>query len=62
MTHEAFIYIFDGLMMFSAVVVMNWIHPGEVAREIRAQRSGHHSVQSQDSRDKDGTRMNLMGV
>ncbi|KAK3110177.1 hypothetical protein LTR53_015807 [Teratosphaeriaceae sp. CCFEE 6253] len=62
MGHEAFIYVFDGLMMFTAVVVMNWIHPGEVARELWAQRSRRASHGSQESRDKDGMRMNPMSV
>ncbi|KAK3073644.1 hypothetical protein LTR53_004603 [Teratosphaeriaceae sp. CCFEE 6253] len=62
MGHEAFIYIFDALMMLTAVVVMNWIHPGEVARELRAQRSRRASHGSQESRDKDGMRMNPMSV
>jgi len=35
MTHEAFLYIFDGLVMFFATLVMNWIHPSEVAACLR---------------------------
>lgn len=35
MTHEAFLYIFDALVMFCATVVMNWIHPSEVAACLR---------------------------
>lgn len=35
MTHEAFLYGFDAVLMFLAVVAMNVIHPGEVARYLR---------------------------
>lgn len=35
MTHEAFLYIFDALVMWIAMVVMNWIHPSEVAACLR---------------------------
>lgn len=34
-THEAFLYIFDGVVMFFAMIVMNWIHPSEVAACLR---------------------------
>jgi high-affinity Fe2+/Pb2+ permease len=40
MRHEAFLYVFDALVMWLAVVTMNWIHPGEVARELRAAKGG----------------------
>lgn len=39
MTHEVFLYVFDGVVMFVAVVSMNWIHPGEVARYVRESKS-----------------------
>jgi hypothetical protein len=35
MDHEAFIYVFDATVMFVAMVTMNWIHPQEVARQLR---------------------------
>ena len=35
MTHEAFLYGFDAVPMFLAVVTMNVIHPGEVAAYVR---------------------------
>lgn len=35
MTHEAFLYGFDAVLMFLAVVTMNVIHPGEVASYLR---------------------------
>lgn len=38
MTHEAFLYGFDAVLMFLAVVMMNVIHPGEVARYLRGDR------------------------
>lgn len=34
-SHEAFIYVFDGLVMWCAMLMMNWIHPSEVAGYIR---------------------------
>jgi hypothetical protein len=34
-THEVFLYGFDALPMFLAVVTMNVIHLGEVARHLR---------------------------
>lgn len=35
MSHEVFLYVFDASIMFIAMVSMNWIHPGEVARYVR---------------------------
>jgi hypothetical protein len=35
MGHEYFLYIFDALVMWCAMVVMNWIHPSEVAAYLR---------------------------
>jgi len=35
MVHEVFLYIFDSLVMWIAMVVMNWIHPSEVAAFLR---------------------------
>ena len=35
MVHEVFLYIFDALVMWIAMVVMNWIHPSEVAAFLR---------------------------
>lgn len=40
MTHEVYLYIFDALVMFIAVVSMNWIHPGEVAKYVRELEKG----------------------
>lgn len=34
-THEAFIYIFDALPMFVAMVILSWIHPSEVKALLR---------------------------
>lgn len=39
MTHEAFLYCFDAVPMFLAVVTMNVIHPGEVASFIRSMKA-----------------------
>lgn len=29
--HEAYLYIFDALLMFLVMVLFNWIHPAEIA-------------------------------
>lgn len=29
--HEVFLYVFDGLLMFAVMVIMNVIHPGDIA-------------------------------
>lgn len=31
MSHEAFLYLFDALVMWLAMCIMSWIHPSEVA-------------------------------
>lgn len=30
MSHEVFLYVFDAVVMWLAMIVMNWIHPSEV--------------------------------
>jgi tellurite resistance protein TehA-like permease len=35
LSHEWYLYIFDALLMFTAMVVMAYIHPSEVAALIR---------------------------
>jgi len=35
MSHEYFLYVFDSLVMWLAMLVMNWIHPSEVAAFLR---------------------------
>ncbi|KAK3705723.1 hypothetical protein LTR37_013166 [Vermiconidia calcicola] len=47
MSHEAFLYVFDGALMFLAVITMNVIHPGEVAKHVRELRS--YSKELEDS-------------
>lgn len=34
-SHEAYLYISDALIMFLAMIIMNWIHPSEVAASNR---------------------------
>ncbi len=29
-SHEVFVYVFDAVLMFAAMLIMNWIHPSEV--------------------------------
>ena len=40
MTHEVFLYCFDAALMFIAMVMMNIVHPAEVARYLRGDRAG----------------------
>ncbi|KAL9076008.1 MAG: hypothetical protein Q9157_003835 [Trypethelium eluteriae] len=40
MTHEIFLYGFDAVVMFFAVVTMNVVHPGDVAFHIRKTVAG----------------------
>lgn len=35
MVREAFLYVFDALVMWLAVVIMNWVHPSEVGAYLR---------------------------
>lgn len=37
-THEAFLYIFDALVIFLAIMTLNWRHPGEISRYLNAMR------------------------
>ena len=30
MTHEAYIYVFDGVLMLGAMVIFNVVHPGAI--------------------------------
>lgn len=39
MTHEAFMYIFDALLMFTAMVVMNVYHPAVILGDGKAGRA-----------------------
>lgn len=39
-SHEAFLYVFDASVILLAVVVMSWIHPGEVAKHVRELQAG----------------------
>ena len=38
MTHEAFMYIFDALLMFIAMVVLNVYHPAVILGDGKAER------------------------
>jgi len=35
LSHEVFLYLFDGVPMFLSMLTMNFIHPREVKEEIR---------------------------
>ncbi|KAK5168099.1 uncharacterized protein LTR77_006667 [Saxophila tyrrhenica] len=49
MTHEVFIYLFDALLMFAAMAIMNWIHPSEVKKIIRGSRRGVTGTEAGES-------------
>ncbi|KAK1052084.1 hypothetical protein LTR33_014491 [Friedmanniomyces endolithicus] len=59
MGHEAFIYVFDAMLMFIAVSVMAYFHPGDVAKEVRAAKGGR--VEN-ESHDKEATSMDRRGT
>lgn len=40
MTHEAFIYVFDALLMFVAMGVLAWVYPGELSVLLKAGHGG----------------------
>lgn len=46
-SHEAFLYAFDASVIFLAVVVMSWIHPGEVAKQLRDDEAGDEESKDQ---------------
>ncbi|KAI9694680.1 MAG: hypothetical protein M1822_000296 [Bathelium mastoideum] len=48
MTHEIFLYGFDAVVMFIAVVTMNVIHPGDVAFHIRNSVAGGEKADYQE--------------
>jgi hypothetical protein len=56
MSHEAFLYVFDATVMFVAVISMNWIHPGEVAKYVRELDKG------KECSSNDGIRMDESNV
>ncbi|KAK0644888.1 Protein RTA1 [Lasiodiplodia hormozganensis] len=39
-THEAFLYVFDALLMFAAMAVLGWIYPGELSVLMKAGHGG----------------------
>ncbi|KAK0308105.1 hypothetical protein LTR01_005438 [Friedmanniomyces endolithicus] len=59
MGHEAFIYVFDAMLMFIAVSVMAYFHPGDVAKEVRAAKDVRVDT---ESHDKEATSMNPIGA
>ena len=48
-THEVFLYCFDALAMFFAVVAMNVAHPGEIAKYVKDAKAMRRQHGSQDS-------------
>ncbi|KAF4847786.1 Protein RTA1 [Colletotrichum siamense] len=40
--HEAYLYIFDALLMFLVMVLFNWIHPAEIGAILAGGGGGQH--------------------
>lgn len=66
-THEAFLYIFDALLMFVALVVLNVVHPGELGvllrqkdRSINAENEHLPLGSAADMTAKDNVRVNCL--
>lgn len=64
MNHEAFIYVFDGLLMVLAMATMNWMHPGQVARELRGVAGSECARSGRDGEQghTDGMKMGYVAV
>lgn len=60
MGHEAFLYVFDATVMWLAMITMNWIHPGEVAKEIRTASGTSQYRGVGEEQDKDAVSMDRM--
>jgi SNF family Na+-dependent transporter len=45
MSHEVYLYVFDGVPMYLAVVCMIIIHPGEVKKYVRQQKASNEAVE-----------------
>jgi len=60
MSHEVYLYVFDALVMFIAVVTMNWIHPEEVATILRTDRATDRA--GREEHNKEGVRMDYTAV
>ena len=50
MSHEIFLYVFDAVPMFFAVVCMIVIHPGEVKKYVRLEKGSNESVEEGQTR------------
>lgn len=55
-SHEAFLYIFDGVPMFLSMLTMNFIHPREVKEEMRKTGSTGRPKGSEDGAELMGYR------
>lgn len=42
--HEAYLYIFDGLLMFLVMVLLNVVHPGELAASMKHKTATDYEV------------------
>ncbi|KAF2159798.1 hypothetical protein M409DRAFT_29797 [Zasmidium cellare ATCC 36951] len=45
-SHEVYLYVFDAVLMFVVMVVLGWVHPGEVVAGIREERGSRRSLSS----------------
>lgn len=38
--HELYLYVFDALLMFSVMVLFNWVHPAEITAILKGRDMG----------------------
>lgn len=54
-THEAFAYVFDALLMLAVLIVFFWVHPSEIQASIRGRgmviKHGFEVVHLKESED-----------
>lgn len=48
MSHEAFLYVFDATVMWLAMIIMNWVHPSEVAANLRGGKAFKNAWKLED--------------
>ncbi|KAL4876144.1 RTA1-domain-containing protein [Aspergillus karnatakaensis] len=46
--HEAYLYVFDALLIFVAMVVFNWFHPSEITRLLERRQGREYELQGKD--------------
>lgn len=54
MSHEAFLYVFDATVMWLAMIIMNWVHPSEVAANLRGGKAFKNAWKLEDVGSSNG--------